>query len=63
MYKVYIDGELTKWNVRQEEWGSSVYYLIYYGERLKGRFDSFEEINGYMREKLLEEAAEKFLKC
>lgn len=61
VYDVFIDGVKSKWNVSKQYFGTSPFYLVYEGKRLKGRFDNIEEVKTCIITKLLDKKADLIL--
>lgn len=60
-YQVFKNGEKTLISVSYDSYNSDKYYLIYEGNRLKGRFSSRNEVMEYLRLYFLEKNADLIL--
>ena len=60
-YQVFKNGEKTLISVSYDSYNSNKYYLIYEGNRLKGRFNSRNEVMEYLRLYILEKSADLIL--
>ncbi len=60
-YLVFKNGEKTLISVSYDSYNSNKYYLIYEGNRLKGRFSSRNEVMEYLRLYILEKSADLIL--
>lgn len=58
---MYENGEKTNFSLTKENFGSSVYYLLKQGERVKRRYESIEECKADVKIMYLDKAADKIL--
>lgn len=60
-YDVLFNGQDTKYSVSGQNYLTEKYYLIYYGKRFSGRFNSLREVNEYLAGKMLDGIADGIL--
>lgn len=61
-YTVYLDGKKTNLTVDRDKFGTTPYYLIWQGKRLRGRFPNKEEVSVWLKVYFLEKEADRILK-
>lgn len=61
IWTVQMEGKDTGYNIRKDSFITSTYYLLYYKNRLKGRFEAFDDVIDNLNGKILEEMADRLL--
>lgn len=61
-YQVFLNGERTNLTVDRDKAGTTPYYLIWQGKRLRGRFPNKDEVSVWLKAYFLEKEADRILK-
>lgn len=61
LYKIYIDGKESNWKISRQGFLTDIYYLVYYGKRLKRRCESMQECQDLIKGELLNRMADTYL--
>ena len=61
-YSVFLNGERTNLTIDRDKAGTTPYYLIWQGKRLRGRFPNKDEVSVWLKAYFLEKEADRILK-